>query len=109
MMRMPSMAHTLPPLSCVARERAFVFEAEFSTAGTAGGRLGTLGGLCIVAPYETYERAAAFISLLLTLCQTIGCMNFPGAEMKVKANRNVITRTITPRRNSSNRGVAGKN
>jgi len=28
----------------------FVFEAGLSEAGTAGGRLGTLGGLCMVPP-----------------------------------------------------------
>jgi hypothetical protein len=33
----------------------FVFETGFSGAGTDGGRLGTLGGLCIVPPYEAYE------------------------------------------------------
>jgi hypothetical protein len=40
-------------------------------------RLGTLGGLCIIAPYEAYEKAdCVFINLISTLSRMPGDMKF---------------------------------
>lgn len=76
-MRMPSMSQKLPTLSWAAREGAADFETEFSEVEIAVDRLGTLGGLCIIAPYEAYEKAdCVFINLISALLRMPGDMKF---------------------------------
>lgn len=60
------MSQNVPTLSCGERERTEGLAGVLSTDAPAGARLGALGGLCIVAPDETYERMNLLLNQRVT-------------------------------------------